>query len=66
MFAVGCTGPGIFGDETIYKNIEEFKKDLDFMDNLNVKNLVVFEISSLSNKQDCKEWFGLIQARTKK
>lgn len=65
-FAVGCTGPGIFEDEPIYKNIEEFKKDLDFMANLNVKNLVIFEISSLSNRPDAEEWFELIQTYIKK
>lgn len=65
-FAIGCTGPGIFKDEPVYKNIQEFKKDLDFMNNLKVKNLVIFELSSLSNKPDSKEWFDLISAYLKK
>lgn len=66
MFAIGCTGPGIFGNEMPYKNINEFQKDLEFVYNLNVKNLVIFEISSLSNKPDAEEWFDLILTYIKK
>lgn len=60
MFAIGCTGPGIFQNEGFYKNIKEFKRDLKMIKNLNVKNAVIFELSSLSNKKDAKEWFSLI------
>lgn len=62
MIAIGCTGPGIFSNEEAYKNKKEFKKDLDMINNLNVKNAVIFEFSSLSNKHDAKDWFNLIKS----
>lgn len=62
MFAIGCTGPGIFGNERPYKDKKEFKKDLKMLKRLNVKNAVIFELSNLSNKPDSKDWFDLIKS----
>src|SRR3989344_3556931 len=44
MFALGCIGAGIFGNERVYKNVNEFRKDLVIFLKLGVKHLVVFEI----------------------
>ena len=60
MIAVGCTGPGIFGNERPYPTINELKKDIELVNKLGVKNLVVFELSNLSNRADSKTWFNLI------
>src|SRR3989344_1047328 len=65
MFALGCIGPGIYGNERIYKNLDEFNKDLKMFNNLNVKNIVVFEVCGLMNRSNPKEWIEAIKGYLK-
>src|SRR3990167_5613281 len=41
MFALGCIGHGIYGNEPVYRNVGEFDYDLQMLNELCVKNLVV-------------------------
>lgn len=50
--AIGLIGPGIFGNEPVYKNLSELKRDIKFLKGY---NLIFFNLESLSNKP--KEWF---------
>ena len=65
MFALGCIGPGIYGNERVYKNVNEFAEDLEMFNNLNVKNLVVFEVSGIMNRDNPKEWIEAIKGYLK-
>ncbi|MBI5391556.1 hypothetical protein HZB00_00990 [Candidatus Woesearchaeota archaeon] len=59
--ALGCLGPGIFGNELIYSSINEFEKDIQFMLNNGVENLVVFEAAGIMKRKNPQAWFNLIK-----
>jgi hypothetical protein len=46
--ALGCISEGVFGNEPIYKNIDEFKKDLNFVR----EGLVVFNLRGLLKRKE--------------
>lgn len=58
--AVGLIGTGIFRNEPTYKSLNEFKNDLEFVKELKVDNLVIFELSGILKKDNCEEWFKVI------
>jgi len=58
-FAVGLLSSGIFGNEPVYSTVEEFRKDLKFLKNNNVNNIVVFRLGSFPEKG--KEWLDAIK-----
>jgi hypothetical protein len=49
-FAMGLLDEGIFKNEPTYKNKEEFKRDLEFLNKNKVKNIVIFRLGSLQDK----------------
>tara|TARA_Y100000310_G_scaffold337876_1_gene426089 strand:- start:6224 stop:6994 length:771 start_codon:yes stop_codon:yes gene_type:complete len=57
--AIGLIGVGIFGDEPIYKNISEFKTDLEFLEKNKVKKCFIFELSAVTRRG--KEWLKVIK-----
>lgn len=60
MFSLGCTGKGIIGDEKTYKTLEEFKRDVSWLQNLGVKNPVIFSLEGIMQRKDSKNWFKFI------
>ena len=58
--AVGLIGTGVFGNEPVYKNLNEFKKDLEFVKELKVNSIVIFELSGILKRKDYEEWFNVI------
>ncbi len=62
MFAIGCIGHGIFYSEPIYKNINEFDKDMKFLLKNNVKNIVIFELAGLMNRDNPELWLDKIKS----
>lgn len=61
MFAIGCLGPGIFGNEPIYSDINHFEKDLKWFSSLGVKNLVVFNLEGILQKENKEEWLMVLK-----
>jgi len=59
--ALGCLDVGIYGGEGIYKNINEFKKDLDYVKKIGINKIVIFHLSGLFNKKDYKEWLRTVK-----
>ncbi len=66
MFALGCIGPGIFGNERVYKDVDEFRKDLLMFLALGVKHLVIFEIAGIMHREHPEEWIRVIREHYKK
>jgi hypothetical protein len=64
MFALGCTGTGIFGDENTYKSIKEFREDLKMMKEAGAKKIVIFNIEGIMERKDRKEWIEEIRKIT--
>ncbi|MBI2673448.1 hypothetical protein HYX19_04250, partial [Candidatus Woesearchaeota archaeon] len=60
MFAIGCINKGIFGNEPIYKNLSEFKEDVQMLRCLGVRNIVIYSIEGLTGKQDTEEWLRVL------
>jgi len=58
--AVGLTSPGILGNEPIYINLKEFKRDLEFIKTLNTNTIVIFELSGVLKRKNPEEWFKAI------
>ncbi|MEM4245314.1 MAG: hypothetical protein QW404_01245 [Candidatus Nanoarchaeia archaeon] len=56
IFAIGCTGKGVFGNEKTYKNIEQFKRDLQMMKQLGARKIVVFNLEGIMQREDKKHW----------
>ena len=46
-------------------DVDEFNKDLKMFNNLNVKNLVVFEVSGIMSRSNPKEWIEAIKGYLK-
>lgn len=61
MFALGCTGNGILGDEGKYKSINQFKEDYELMKKLGVKKIVVFNVEGIMEREDRERWLGDIK-----
>jgi hypothetical protein len=59
--ALGCLDVGIYGNEKLYKNLDGFKKDIEFMKKINIDKIVIFHLGGLFNKKDYKEWLNLIR-----
>ena len=59
QFAIGLIGTGIFHNEPIYKDVSEMKRDIEFLKKRNVKKIVVFELSAITNRG--KEWLKVIK-----
>jgi hypothetical protein len=60
FIAIGLIGPGIFNNEPIYKNIKELKRDMKFLKSCNAKELIFFNLESLSHKS--KDWLEIALA----
>jgi len=58
-FAVGLTGPGIFGDEPMYDDVSQMKRDIRFLRRLGVRKFVFFELSSIVRRG--KDWYKATQ-----
>ena len=61
IVGLGCVGKGIFGNEPVYGNLEEFKRDLELVKKLGVKSVVIFDISGLMDKEDRKDWIEVLE-----
>lgn len=61
MFALGCIGHGIYGNEPIYKDVGEFDCDLRMLIELGVKNLVIFEVAGIMSRGNPKEWIETVK-----
>lgn len=61
MCSIGLIGPGILKTEKIYKNITQFKEDLDMIKNLSVKKVAIYSLDSAMKRKDPKLWFDLIK-----
>mgnify|MGYP001615220639 CR=1 FL=1 len=61
MFSIGCIGRGVFDNEPVYKNIREFENDLKWVKKLGVKNIVIFDVSGLMDKEDMKDWVKVLE-----
>jgi hypothetical protein len=48
LYTIGPTGPGIYGNEPHYKNIQEMKTDINYFKKQGVKELIIFELSSIN------------------
>ena len=59
MFSIGCIGKGIFGNEPVYKNLEEFKRDLEWLRKLNVRDINVFDVSGIMERGN--KWFRVLE-----
>ncbi len=61
IFAVGCTGKGIFGNEKTYSNIMEFKEDLKLIKEAGARKIAVFSIEGIMERKDRGDWFKEIK-----
>ena len=59
--AVGLIGTGIFGNEPVYKDLKEFKRDLEFVKKLKIDSIVVFELSGILKRENYEEWFKALE-----
>jgi len=54
FIALGCISEGVFGDEPVYKNVNEFKKDLKLIK----KSLVIFNLRGLLKRKEFLEYLN--------
>ncbi len=58
MCSIGLIGRGILESEGIYKNIEEFKEDLEMVKG---RDIAIYSVESLMNKKRPEEWLKIIE-----
>ncbi|MFH1331891.1 MAG: hypothetical protein ABIH63_01260 [archaeon] len=56
IFGIGCIGRGIFRNEKTYENIEQFKQDVKLIREAGAKNIVIFTIEGIMERENRKEW----------
>lgn len=61
FFAAGLLTEGIFGNEPIYQNVKEFDSDLAFLEENNVKNIVIFHLGSFQELKNPEKWLNVIK-----
>lgn len=61
MCSIGLIGPGILKTEKVYKNINQFKQDLDMINKLGVKKVAIYSLDTALKREDPKLWFDLIK-----
>ncbi|MBI5872211.1 hypothetical protein HZB88_03945 [archaeon] len=59
--ALGLIGRGIFGNEHVYKDLTEFRRDIQFLKGIRVKNFAVFELAGILRRKDAEQWFGMLK-----
>lgn len=64
FFAVGCVGHGILGNEPTYRNTYEMEKDLNFLLNNGIRNVVIFDLAGIMKRRNPEEWFNTIRKYT--
>lgn len=61
FFALGLLAKGVYNAEPEYKNVEQFKKDIRFLQNNNVRNCVVYSVEGINQRKDPEEWVKVIK-----
>lgn len=61
FYAIGLVRTGIFGNEPVYEDEKELIKDLELMKRLKVKNLVIFNIEGLADR----DWIRIVKKYVK-
>ncbi len=56
-YAIGLANHGVFGNEPVYKNKEEFIKDLELMKKLGVKNIVIYSLEGIIKR----DWLDAVK-----
>ncbi|RME55140.1 hypothetical protein D6777_01470 [Candidatus Woesearchaeota archaeon] len=59
--SLGLIGPGILKKEPTYKSIKCLKKDLSMASSLGIKNIAVYSLESILDKENPNDWFKLVQ-----
>ena len=61
MFSIGLIGPGILKNEKTYRNIEEFKQDLDMVNESKAEKVAIYSIEGLLKRENPEEWLSLVK-----
>jgi len=61
FIALGCLSKGIYGDEPVYENVKEFKKDLKIVKN----GLVIFNLRGLLKRKEFLEFANSCFSKSK-
>jgi hypothetical protein len=65
MFSLGLLGPGIFGDEPKYYNLDELRKDIESAREAGAKKIAIYSIERLQEQKNPEQWIRLIKSYTK-
>jgi len=61
MFSLGLIGPGIFGNEPVYKKISELRKDIEIIRKAGAKKIAIYSIESLVKRKNPQQWVRLLK-----
>lgn len=61
FFALGLIGGGIFGNESVYKDVKEFEEDIKFLKENGVKNFVVYRLGAILERKNPDRWLEAIK-----
>ena len=61
MFSIGLIGPGILKNEKTYRNIEEFKQDLNMVNESKAEKVAIYSIEGLLKRENPEEWLRLVK-----
>jgi len=59
--SVGLIGPGILKTEKSYKNTNEFYKDLKMLQDAGIKNVAIYSIDSILERENPEEWIKTLK-----
>ncbi len=61
MFSIGLIGPGILQNEKTYRDINQFKQDLDMANESGVEKVAIYSIEGLLKREKPEKWLGLVK-----
>ncbi len=59
--SVGLIGPGILKTERYYKSTEEFYEDLKMLQDVGIKNVAIYSIDSILQREKPEEWIKVLK-----
>lgn len=59
--SIGLIGPGILKTEPVYKGIKQFKKDLNLVRKIGIKNVAIYSIESILKRKEPRQWLTVLK-----
>ena len=61
MFSIGLIGTGILEKEGIYRNVKQFREDLEMVKDSGAKQVAIYSLDGILKRNNPEEWVKIIK-----